>query len=491
MLTSSENLLKVLSSTNPWWKTGRITESFAKPTKRFAYFEGMRIMRHPDIRRIVLLTGARRTGKSTIMYQMIDTLLRQDVAPQRIVYISFDHPLLKLCRFDAILDAFHQTLYPDDDVYYFFDEIQYAADWDTWLKTLYDTNPQCKAVATGSASSVLVEKTQESGVGRWSVLPIPTLTFYEYCALLHIETPALAPDLTPFALKKLSRQEQTMVFQKLSALQRHFYRYLTVGGFPEPALSKDDVFSQRVMREDVVDKVLKRDIPSLYNIRSIVDLERIFLYLCYHSSNIINMDAIAKELRGVTRPTVEKYIRYLESANLIYVSKPIDLRGKKVLKAQPKIYIADAAIRNAIVMQEDLLTNPTEMGIMAETAVYKHIASFYSRPTADIGYYRKSGKGGEIDIVVTYRTHRILVDVKYREQYSLDEKSLIVSESASASSTLVVTKRDDDFGELQTGRGVYRIPTHAFLYLLGHAEKNGHTHRLQNRCGQPSGAAAW
>lgn len=63
---------------------------------------------------------------------------------------------------------------------------------------------------------------------------------------------------------------------KLSAVQNHFVRYLQVGGFPELALSKNDLLAQQVMREDVVDKVLKRDLPSLYNIRNATELERIF-----------------------------------------------------------------------------------------------------------------------------------------------------------------------------------------------------------------------
>lgn len=477
-IASSENILKVLSATNPWWKTGKLPEAYAKPVKRFAYYEGMKILNHPDIRRMVLLTGARRIGKTTIMYQMIESLLAAGIPPARIVYISFDHPLLKLCRFDTILDVFRYNIYPNDDVYYFFDEIQYAGDWDAWLKTLYDTNPHCRVAATGSASPLLADKASESGVGRWSMLSIPTLSFYEYCALSGIEQPELKKDLKPSGLRSLSVQEQTGIFQRLSPLQRHFNRYLTVGGFPELALSNDELFAQRVMRDDVVDKVLKRDIPALYNIRSIVDLEKIFLYLCYNSSNIISMEAVSRELEGVTRPTVEKYIQYLESANLIYISNSIDLSGKKVLKSQPKIYIADAAIRNAVIMQEDILSNPSEMGIMAETAVYKHIRAFYYRLTTNVGYYRKSGKENEIDIVVEYPKIRILVEVKYREQYVLGKRALIVSEAARANSALLVTKRDDDFGPLQVCPSIYRIPAYAFLYLLGHAEKNGYVNYI-------------
>ena len=363
-------------------------------------------------------------------------------------------------------------------MYYFFDEIQYSDSWDLWLKTLYDSNPQCRAVATGSASPVLADKASESGVGRWSVISIPTLSFYEYCTLLNLEAPELAPDIKPSLLRELSRQEQTMTFEKLSPLNRFFNHYLAAGGFPELALSRDEYYAQRVLRDDVVDKVLKRDIPALYNIRSITDLEKIFLYLCYNSSNIISMEAISRELSGVSRPTVEKYIQYLESANLIYVSNPIDIRGKKILKSQPKIYIADAAIRNAVIMQDDLFTNPTEMGIMVETAIYKHVRAFYYRLTTNVGYFRNSSKDNEIDVVVDYPGSRILIEVKYREQYSLGEKASIVSEADKAASAMLVTKRENDFGPLQINPAVYRIPAYAFMYLLGHAEKNGYVNYM-------------
>jgi hypothetical protein len=250
---------------------------------------------------------------------------------------------------------------------------------------------------------------------------------------------------------------------------------MIVGGFPELALTSDDFQAQRVLREDIVDKVLKRDLPSLYNIRSIVDMERIFLYLCFYSSNIISMDAIAKELQGVTRPTVERYIHYLASANLIYISNPIDLSGKKVLKAQPKIYIADAAIRNAVLCTQDLLSNPAELGLAVETAVYKHVHAFTSRRSASVGYYRKSGQEGEIDVVVDFYIRRVLIEVKYREQISVSLKSLLVTALRSQDTAFLITKSASDHGPFPGKPEIYRIPAFAFLYLLGHAEKHGNT----------------
>jgi len=477
VLTSQENILNVLTAFNPWWKSGTIRPEFSKTYKRFAFYEALKIISHKSIRRTVVLTGTRRVGKTTIQYQIIEDLLKGGVKSQQIVFISLDHPLLKLCKLNEILDCYHSNIYGDEDCYYFLDEIQYAADWDQWVKTIYDTKPLSHTVATGSASPVLKKKAAESGAGRWTVIQVPTLSFYEYCEMLGIkDRPDLPPDLKPTGLIKYDKQELTLLMMKLSGLQKHFNRYLTVGGFPELALASDDFLAQNIMREDVVDKVLKRDIPALYSIRNSTELERIFLYLCYCSSNIIAIDAIAKELKGVSRSTVEDYIGYLESANLIYRSFPVDMSNKQVLKAKSKIYIADAAIRNAVLMDESLMTNPEQLGITVETAVYKHIAAFYYQNTTSVGYYRGGQRGNEIDIVVDFPGGKILIEVKYREDVQVGEKDAIHELADHVSYSIVVTKREDDYGIVSSAgkKKILKLPAFAFLYLLGNAEKNGY-----------------
>ena len=101
----------------------------SKTYKRFAFYEAMKRLNQTDIRRTVVLTGTRRVGKTTIQYQMIEALLQSGVPPQKIVFISMDHPMLKLSAMNEILECYHENIYPEQDVYYFFDEIQYAQDW--------------------------------------------------------------------------------------------------------------------------------------------------------------------------------------------------------------------------------------------------------------------------------------------------------------------------------------------------------------------------
>jgi len=470
---TEENIISLLYSYNSWWRTGVVLKDFDKPIKRIPYYEANDSFRNP-LRRMILLSGARRTGKTTIMYQTISALLSEGINSKNILFISFDHPLLKMCSINDVLNVYTRNISSDNNIYCFFDEIQYSNNWNEWLKVLYDTNPNIKVMATGSASPILQDRIKESGLGRWITIPVPTLSFYEYCELLNIEKIDLPQNIKPTQLYSLSNKEQVDLFQKMSFLQPHFIRYLQVGGFPELALSSDDVYAQRILREDIVDKALKRDLPSIYAIRNINDLEKVFLYLCYNSSNIINNNLISKEL-GINRETLEKYISYLESANLIYISKQVDISSKQILKEKNKIYISDAAIRNAVLMKDDVTNDPTELGIIAETAVYKHVKAFSYKTLADVGYFRGGDKNKEIDIVVKYHVSQppIMIEVKYREDSHITEKDMIVQMSNGTQPNLVITKKIDDYGlynQYHNGKSIYKIPAPIFIYLLGYVE---------------------
>lgn len=475
-IISKDGILKVLAAYNPWWQTGAVNPRMSKTYKRFAFYEAMKLLNN-SIRRTVVLTGTRRVGKTTIQYQMIEALLKAGVPPQKIVFISLDHPMLKLSQFQDVLDCYHENICAEQDVYYFFDEVQYAQDWDRWLKIIYDMQPDTQVVATGSASPALMKGSRESGAGRWSVIQVPTLSFYEYCELLNVEKPGIPGDLKPSSMLQKTQMERQQIMLQLSKVQNHFMRYLRVGGFPELALADNDLMAQQIMREDVVDKVLKRDLPSLYNIRNATELERIFLYLCNVSSEIVSIEAVTKELNGVSRVTVENYIQFLESANLIYQSWPVDMAGKKVLKAKAKIYIADAAIRNAVLMDDSIMADPVAMGKVVETAVYKHVAAFYYQRATSVGYFRGGRRNKEIDIVVDYpNIKNILIEVKYRDGAPIANDDAIVELCDEASVAIVVTKEANDFGVHNTpgGKELLRIPAFAFLYLLGNAEKHGY-----------------
>ena len=145
-------------------------------------------------------------------------------------------------------------------------------------------------------------------------------------------------------------------------------------------------------------------------------MEKTVLYLCMNSTEIFVTTA-AKELENTSAATIDSYIEALEMSNLIYLSKPMDVGSKGALKGKPKIYIADAAIRNAVLMIDDVLSDERELGAMVETTVYKHIVSFYQGSTAQLGYFRKAKDNQkEVDVVIELPREKILCEVKIPQQ---------------------------------------------------------------------------
>ncbi|EGD49859.1 AAA family ATPase, partial [Thermoanaerobacter ethanolicus JW 200] len=95
--------------------------------------------------------------------------------PKKILYVSFDHPLFKLSSFDQILNLYETTVNEEKEAYIFLDEIQYASDWDRWLKVYYDTKPKWKNYCHRFSFSRTYEGTKKVVVGRWTVISVPTL----------------------------------------------------------------------------------------------------------------------------------------------------------------------------------------------------------------------------------------------------------------------------------------------------------------------------
>ena len=484
-IVNDEQVMKVLRQYNPWWRIPSAIKEESKPQKRLAYYEALKTLTHKSIRRFAVLSGMRRVGKTTILYQIIDHLIDEGANPRNILYATFDNPILKLVNAENVL-SIYEAMYPAAGTrYVLFDEVQYTENWELWMKVIYDSRKDIRLIATGSASPVLEKGSADSGTGRWSVLKIPTMSFYEYCRLLDLDLPLLPDDLRLSKLKSMNSTQLGNLMDQFTPLQNHFNRYLMIGGFPELVLSDDDAYAQRMLREDVVDKVIKRDVLSLFNIRSPLLMEKLFLYLCMNSTEIFNATTAAKELENTSVTTIDSYIKALEMSNLIYLAKPMDVGSKGALKGKPKIFIADAAIRNAVLMIDDVLSDEKELGAMVETAVYKHMVSFYQGSPAQLGYFRKAKDNQkEVDVVVELPRQKILCEVKYRNNSHITAADAIVElcqdEKSKVTDAFLITKRLDDFGITthETTVPILRVPATAFLYILEKTEAEGQNGKL-------------
>lgn len=468
------DILRVLQGFNPWW-TQRA--SAVPPFRRLAFDSCCRYLFDERIQRAILISGPRRVGKTTVLSQLAHDLVARGFDPRGILYLSLDHPLLKMLSIEAILEVYTEHIHEAGRrAYLLLDEVQYSSEWDLHLKVLIDHRKEFRIVATGSAALKQKSDTIDSGVGRWITVPMPTLSFYEFLQIRGRALPSVPRNLRPSDLLQQNSSSLLHLAESFRTTLPEFQRYLIVGGFPETALHDDRDYCQRIIREDVVERVLKRDMVALFGVRKINELEKLFIYLCFHSGGILSVKTCAKEI-GTTAPTIEGYLELLESANLVYKLAPFELRGKKILRQQNKYYLVDAALRNAVLLRgEEILTSPEELGKIVETAVLRHVKAYYYLDVPSVGYWRDARTDREVDIVVKRPGFVIPIEVKYRMSAELSANDGLVRYTQNEPAVrhgFLVTREDKDFGVIGfdgTPVKFLKIPAHIFTYLLGQAE---------------------
>ena len=480
MRVSREELVAVLGQFNPWWGSDAIADL---PTWRRAAFRELHTwLTTPPTPRAVLLSGARQIDKTTLMLQSVDALLRSGVPAANILYATFDHPILTLAGIDAVLAAWREREPKTDGLeYLFLDEAQFIRGWGTWVKHQVDFQKGRRIAFTGSAMP-LVEEGQESGVGRWHTIRLTTLSFFEYLQIKKLALPTL-PKLN--SLRDLFHWPPAEFYRTTEAAAPyvgHFHEYLVRGGFPQTAQIESITQAQRLLREDIIDKVLKRDMTALFGVRRVLDLEHTFLYLCMHDGGLLDMVALCANL-AVKRPTAQHFIELLVATHLIYRLPPFGY-GKEVLRARFKIYLADAAIAPAVMLKgKALLQDPAALGIATETAVFKHLFARYYAQNVRFTCWRGK-KDHEVDLVAEVNGEIIPFEVKYRAQHTgaRDLKGLLeLCEQKRITRAYVVTKSLEDFG-LMTGlpqnqepsAQIMRVPAALLCYWMGASEVDHH-----------------
>ncbi len=474
MIINSSELTGVLRQYNPWWSGNRFPDLPA--WKRAAFHEIAHWVENPPAERALLLSGARQVGKTTLFLQAIDELLAKGIPPGNILYATFDHPLLKLAGLDGLLRLWDEAEPSKQGTeYLFLDEIQSIKEWQVWLKHQVDFEKRRRIAVTGSATPLAMEG-QESGVWRWHTIKLATLSFYEYLKLRNDPVPKLPAissladlfDMTPAWFSKTGSEARI--------LTGFFHEYLLRGGFPQTATVSSIPLAQKLLREDIVDKVLKRDMTALFGVRRIIELEQTFLYLCLHDGGMLDMQELSKNLE-VKRPTALSFISLLEATHLIYRLQPFGY-GKEILRGKHKIYLADPAIAPGVLLKgKSLLDNPTLLGQAAETAFFKHVFSRYYARSIAFSYWRGGKKGLEVDIIADIGGRYVPFEVKYRSTAveTADLKGLTeFCKTRAVSKSYVITRNMEDFGVIPlTGDNsiqALKIPAPLACYWLGESE---------------------
>ncbi len=351
--------------------------------------------------------------------------------------------------------------------YVFFDKIQYLKDWERHLKVLVDSYPETKFIVSGSAAAALKWHSTESGAGRFTDFMLPPFTFQEYIHLKNMNH--LIYDGNIMYGEK---QMPYCLTHDIKALNKEFVHYLNFGGYPEV------VFSERIqsdmgryIKNDIVDKVLLRDLPSLYGIRDVQELNRFFTYIAYNTGNEFSYETMSRE-SGIQKDTLKKYLEYLEGAFLIKVLNKVDVNAKRLKRVMSfKVYLTNPSLGTALF--SPISETDSEMGNMVETAV---LSQWMHREKLDLTYARwKEGRSeGEVDLVlVDDKKYKPVwgVEIKWSNRYfdkPNELKSLIQFCKANNFQNAVVTSIDQTGVKKLDNLAFSFLPASVYSYNIGY-----------------------
>lgn len=309
----TEEILKSLYDWNPWFE-GSFPEELAGNPRNYDLEPYLQI---PEIK---ILEGARRTGKSTMLYQIMKKLVKEK---KSLLYINFEDEILKKYSLSDIVEAYQQRSAVQ---FLFVDEIQNCHNWVAYLRKVHDRKEIPQIWISGSNSSFIKNEFATLLTGRNTTIKVYPLSFEEF---LHF--------------KSITKTSLPLSTKKENIIKNHFRQYMDVGAFPavvlRPVLQKELLISYF---EDFIYK----DIASRHDV-NVVKIRELGLYLATNSAKSFSYRGCASAL-GMHPKTIMDYCSYFFEIFLFSELYKFDYSLKNQIGTDKKIYIADTGLANAI-----------------------------------------------------------------------------------------------------------------------------------------------
>ena len=265
-----------------------------------------KIKRYLSTDEVIVLTGIRRSGKSTILLQVLSELIKPKVPPLNTLYINFEDPkfynFLNIKLLDEIWQAYIEYLKPKGRVYLVLDEVQKIKGWEHWVRAKYDRKEDIKIFVTGSNAKLLSPEFANVLTGRHLETKVFPLNFKEFLRFKGME----------IISDKLWRVKNK------TNLKNKVLEYLKIGGFPKVVLTKDELLQKELLIQYFGD-IITKDVVERYKIKNIGKLKNLALFYITNFTKPYSFNKIRKIADfSLSLDSIHRFSYYLEDTFLIH-----------------------------------------------------------------------------------------------------------------------------------------------------------------------------
>jgi hypothetical protein len=374
-----QEIISILDKWNFW--NQKINTGF----QRSGYLGKMeRYLKMPEI---IALTGVRRSGKSTIILQVIEKLIQSGVKPTNTLYVNFEEPKFGSGSNDALLpeifDAYMEFFDPKGKVYLFLDEVQLIYKWERFAVSLHDRRENIKIFVTGSSSKLLMGEISSLLSGRYISETIYPLSFKEFLAAENIKTAPLIK--SPRIYKKLRE-------------------YVEFGGFPRVALEKD-IFNKKIILTEYFNSILEKDVILKHAVKNVKDIKELINFVLSNVANEVSSYNVEK-LFGISSQNARRYFEHLNEAFLFQFSPFFSFSVKKQIYNPQKVFAIDTGLVNAASFKFSDDIGRLLENIVAVEFLRRNQRLFYWKNGTEIDFVLRIGRQADELVNVCYSLNK-------------------------------------------------------------------------------------
>lgn len=353
---------------------------------------------HLDAPEITVIIGPRQVGKTTLVFQLKEELLkRKNVQPEHVYYFNLDivSDRTIFATQTEFINFLKNRISPDTTLYVFIDEVQRIENSGLFFKGVYDLGLPVKLVLTGSSSLEIRAKIVEPLTGRKKLFQLFPLDFAEYVSFHDA------------GLLRFLSQDDAYAKEKLL---EYLYTFISFGGYPKVALDRDREKKIGYL-EEIFTSYVEKDVVGFLRIKDAFVFSRLVKILAEEIGNLFNVQAISREL-GIKNKTVSRYVDILEQTYIAQRAVPFFGSTRSEVRKMPKIYFLDTGMRNFAIYGRDFpvagFSERKDKGFLLENFIFSELVKTGS---SDVHFWRTKDDA-EVDFIVQRSGETIPIEVK-------------------------------------------------------------------------------